>query len=165
MWRYSTLLMKLENVFVKNAYEVLNCGTKGPVEDELLFVQTALDLGCRRRTWLHPVVLAESPLPDHSVWYKHPCNYLRSTSENLKLNIHIIAFNMYRPLIFKKKEVFNFFLHTITQYNLATYCMKSSRIECINGWNESTSRSWHSNREERSCIEITIWDIHSFIFH
>lgn len=96
---------------------------------------------------------------------QHPCNYLRSASENLKLNIHIIAFNMCRPLIFKKKEVFNFFLQTITQYILATYCMKSSRIECRNGWNESTWRSWHSNREERSCIEITIWDIHSFIFH
>lgn len=133
--------MKLESVFVKNSYKVLNCGTKGLLEDKLLFVQTDLDLGCRRRTWLHPVVLAESPLPDHSVWYEHPCNYLRSASENLKLNIHIIAFNIYRPLIFKKKEVFNFCLHTITQYILATYCMKSSRIECRNGWNETTSRS------------------------
>ena len=75
------------------------------MEGELLFVQTALDLGCRRRTWLHPVRLRLSQHFLTTVFgTKHACNNFRSTFENLKLNIHIIAFNIYRPLIFKKKE-------------------------------------------------------------
>ena len=78
---------------------------KPPVEAELIFAWTDLDLGCRRSTGLHSLLLQ---LSQHSLTTvfgtKHICNNFGITFENLKLNIHIIAFNLYRSVVFKTKE-------------------------------------------------------------
>lgn len=75
------------------------------VEGELIFAQTHLDLGCRRSTRLHSLLLQLSQhVLTAAVGTKHICNNFRVAFENLKLNIHILAFNLHRSVVFKEKE-------------------------------------------------------------
>lgn len=78
---------------------------KPPVEGELIFAQTELDLGWRRSTRLHsPLLQLNQHVLTAVFGTKHICNNFRITFENLKLNIHILAFTLHRSVIFKKKE-------------------------------------------------------------
>lgn len=78
---------------------------KPPVEGELIFAQTNLDVGWRRRTRLHSLLPQLSQHVLTAVFgTEHICNNFRITFENLKLNIHILAFNLRRSVVFKKKE-------------------------------------------------------------
>lgn len=105
--------MQLESVIAENMKEPLKCSEKG--------LQWRVSSYLCRQTWIRTIEGAHSSSLLHELGQhclttvlgtKHICNNFRITLTNLKLNIHIVVFNILGSVAFKKKKESSFYLFT-----------------------------------------------------
>lgn len=111
--------MQFESVILEYTKEPLKRGDKS-----LHCVCVCVCMGCSylcKQTWIWDVEGADGSIHSCMSWVstdwpvfgtKHICYNFRVIFENLKLNIHIIAFNLYSSVVFQKKEESPFYLVT-----------------------------------------------------